>query len=169
MTTPMAADGLITPSGITTGVTGLETPDSIELRKGKRTEERFDTLSPTTFTMIFSFLQFYGCGYSSHATGRVSHPSRKEDGQGRQSDDGFHSCLWSLGMKFWISQAHNISLVFGNQETSNLKKTICRVKNVIQHSFFYTIYSNCWCCQISKLPIFSLWWRFFYQTENKSK
>ncbi|PAV69224.1 hypothetical protein WR25_01564 [Diploscapter pachys] len=39
MTTPMAADGLITPSGITTGVTGLETPDSIELRKGKRTEE----------------------------------------------------------------------------------------------------------------------------------
>ncbi|CAI5450926.1 unnamed protein product [Caenorhabditis angaria] len=32
-------EGLVTPSGTTTGLTGLETPDTIELRKGKRTEE----------------------------------------------------------------------------------------------------------------------------------
>ncbi|CAD6186590.1 unnamed protein product [Caenorhabditis auriculariae] len=37
--TPAPVEGMITPSGITTGVTGLETPDTIELRKGKRTEE----------------------------------------------------------------------------------------------------------------------------------
>ncbi|CAB3397555.1 unnamed protein product [Caenorhabditis bovis] len=37
--TPAPPEGLVTPSGITTGVTGLETPDTIELRKGKRTEE----------------------------------------------------------------------------------------------------------------------------------
>ncbi|KAJ1350093.1 hypothetical protein KIN20_005807 [Parelaphostrongylus tenuis] len=36
--TPMT-EGLATPSGITTGVTGLETPDTIELRKGRRVEE----------------------------------------------------------------------------------------------------------------------------------
>ncbi|VDL76360.1 unnamed protein product [Nippostrongylus brasiliensis] len=38
MTTPLT-EGLATPSGITTGVTGLETPDTIELRKGRRVEE----------------------------------------------------------------------------------------------------------------------------------
>uniref|UniRef100_A0A1I7XL23 Uncharacterized protein n=1 Tax=Heterorhabditis bacteriophora TaxID=37862 RepID=A0A1I7XL23_HETBA len=36
--TPMT-EGLATPSGITTGVTGLETPETIELRKGKRADE----------------------------------------------------------------------------------------------------------------------------------
>ncbi|KIH50749.1 hypothetical protein ANCDUO_19169 [Ancylostoma duodenale] len=39
--TPMT-EGMATPSGITTGVTGLETPDTIELRKGRRIEERHE-------------------------------------------------------------------------------------------------------------------------------
>lgn len=38
MATPLT-EGLATPSGITTGVTGLETPDTIELRKGRRIED----------------------------------------------------------------------------------------------------------------------------------
>uniref|UniRef100_A0A8R1HZX6 PSP domain-containing protein n=1 Tax=Caenorhabditis japonica TaxID=281687 RepID=A0A8R1HZX6_CAEJA len=33
--TPAPPEGLVTPSGMTTGITGLETPDTIELRKGK--------------------------------------------------------------------------------------------------------------------------------------
>lgn len=33
--TPAPPEGLVTPSGMTTGMTGLETPDTIELRKGK--------------------------------------------------------------------------------------------------------------------------------------
>ncbi|CAL2044173.1 unnamed protein product [Caenorhabditis brenneri] len=33
--TPAPAEGMITPSGMTTGITGIETPDTIELRKGK--------------------------------------------------------------------------------------------------------------------------------------
>lgn len=38
MTTPMV-EGLVTPSGMTSGITGLETPETIELRKGKRADE----------------------------------------------------------------------------------------------------------------------------------
>uniref|UniRef100_A0A1I7V1G6 PSP domain-containing protein n=1 Tax=Caenorhabditis tropicalis TaxID=1561998 RepID=A0A1I7V1G6_9PELO len=33
--TPAPVEGMITPSGMTTGITGIETPDTIELRKGK--------------------------------------------------------------------------------------------------------------------------------------
>ncbi|CAI4224782.1 unnamed protein product [Auanema sp. JU1783] len=36
--TPLTETGLVTPSGISTSVTGLETPESIELRKEKRDE-----------------------------------------------------------------------------------------------------------------------------------
>uniref|UniRef100_A0A915AW69 PSP proline-rich domain-containing protein n=1 Tax=Parascaris univalens TaxID=6257 RepID=A0A915AW69_PARUN len=54
--TPATTEGFATPSGITSGVlTGVETPDTIELRKGKRAEESIaggDTPAPQLYTVL---------------------------------------------------------------------------------------------------------------------
>uniref|UniRef100_A0A0N5AW05 PSP domain-containing protein n=1 Tax=Syphacia muris TaxID=451379 RepID=A0A0N5AW05_9BILA len=54
--TPGTTEGFVTPSGMTSGVpTGVETPDTIELRKGKRMEESLaggDTPAPTLYTVL---------------------------------------------------------------------------------------------------------------------
>ncbi|VDK42029.1 unnamed protein product [Anisakis simplex] len=54
--TPATTEGFTTPSGITSGVpTGVETPDTIELRKGKRVEESIaggDTPAPQLYTVL---------------------------------------------------------------------------------------------------------------------
>ncbi|VDN07996.1 unnamed protein product [Thelazia callipaeda] len=53
--TPAVTEGFITPSGMTSGVlTGVETPDTIELRKGKRMEER----SPIPHIFYFDAAEF---------------------------------------------------------------------------------------------------------------
>ncbi|MFH4978743.1 hypothetical protein AB6A40_005452 [Gnathostoma spinigerum] len=54
--TPATTEGFATPSGMTSGVlTGVETPDTIELRKGKRAEESIsggDTPAPQLYTVL---------------------------------------------------------------------------------------------------------------------
>ncbi|MCP9264433.1 Splicing factor 3B subunit 2 [Dirofilaria immitis] len=56
--TPATTEGFATPSGMTSGVlTGVETPDTIELRKGKRIEDSSTTGGETPAPTLYTVLQ----------------------------------------------------------------------------------------------------------------
>ncbi|KAK6108925.1 hypothetical protein QQG55_33940 [Brugia pahangi] len=56
--TPATTEGFATPSGMTSGVlTGVETPDTIELRKGKRIEDSSTTGGETPAPALYTVLQ----------------------------------------------------------------------------------------------------------------